>query len=206
MTTGVDAVRTAVLAHALHGRPVTIPSLAAATGMPRGEVAAALAALDETGAVYLRDGTIIAAYPFSLVPTAHRIAIGEAMVYANCAVDALAIPPMADEPAQIVSACGHCGAAVTVTMHGGRVLGSRPATPVVFYVERDCCAVGPAVLTRCPHIQFFCDRDHAARWQASHPELRGTVFDLASAAAFSSEHFSKAIRAVRESADRSLPR
>lgn len=202
MATGVDPVRTAIWLHALHGRPVTIPSLAQATGRPPGEVAAALTALHEAGAVYVRDGAIIAAYPFSIPPTAHRVIIGELTVYANCAVDALAVPPMVDEAAEIASPCGRCGGPVTVAMHGDRVLGSRPAAPAVFYVGKECCAAGPAVLTRCPHIQFFCGRDHVAQWLNVHPELRGAVYDLAAAAAFASRHFSEAIRAVRESAGR----
>jgi len=201
MGTGVDSVRTAILVHALHGRPVIVPSLAAATGLRPADVTAALAALHETGAIYLRDEAVVAAYPFALVPTAHRVAIGAVTAYANCAVDALAVSPMADEPVEIASVCGHCGTAITVTMRAGHVTGSRPAAPVVFYVAKDCCATGPAVLTRCPHIQFFCGRDHAVRWQESHPELRGTVFDLVAAATFSQEHFSEAIRTVRGSAD-----
>ena len=190
-------VRTAIFHHALHAQPVTLESLAAATRLAPEQVTGALVALHETGAIYLSDGAVIAAYPFSLVPTRHRMTIGGVTAYANCAVDALAVPPMADEPAHVSSTCGRCGAPVTVTMRGGRLLESQPAAPVVFYPDKDCCAPGPAVLTRCPYIQFFCDRDHAARWQESHPELHGMVLDVADAAAFASRHFDNAIRTVR---------
>lgn len=206
MTAGADAVRVAVLVHALRGRAATAQSLGAETGMRGDGIAAALAALHETGALYLRDGTVVAAYPFSLVPTGHRVTIGGVTAYANCAVDALAIPPMVDEPAQVASGCGRCGTSITVAMRGERVVRCEPAAPVVFYPEKECCAPGPAVLTRCPHIQLFCGRDHALRWQAAHPELRGAVLDLAAAAAFSREHFSKTIAAVRRSAGRSAVR
>lgn len=197
MTTSAARVRTAILGQALNGRPVTADSLAEEAGMSAGAVASTLTSLHEAGAIYLRDGVVIAAYPFSLVPTGHRITIGGVTVYANCAVDALAVPPMVDEPAEIASLCGQCGAPVAITMHGDRVVGSRPAAPVIFYVEKDCCAAGPAVLTRCPHIQFFCGSDHAARWQEAHPDLRGTVFDLGAAATFARQHFSEANRATR---------
>jgi mercuric reductase len=190
-------VRTAILDHALHGRLVTTPSLAAATGVAPEGVKAALTALHETGAIYLRDGTIVAAYPLSLVPTAHRVTAGGVTTYANCAIDALAVPPMTDPAAEIASACGHCRAPITITMRGGRILGSEPAAPVVFYLAKDCCAPGPAVLTRCPYIQFFCDRGHAAQWQEAHPQHHGAVLDLAEAAAFAGRHFAEVIRAVR---------
>jgi hypothetical protein len=195
-----DRVRAAILRHALHAQPVTLDSLAVATRLTPEDVKAALAALHETGAIYLRDGTVIAAYPFSLAPTRHRVSISGLTAYANCAVDALAVPPMADVPAHVSSACGHCGVPVTLTMRGDRILESQPAAPVVFYLDKDCCAPGPAVLTRCPHIQFFCDRDHAGQWQGAHPEHRGTVLDVADAAAFASQHFAVAIRAVRQRA------
>jgi hypothetical protein len=138
----------------------------------------------------------------SLVPTAHRVTVGGATIYANCAVDALAVPPMADEPVRIESVCGHCGTAITVAMHGRRLLRYEPPAPVVFYPEKECCAPGPAVLTRCPHIQFFCGRDHALRWQEAHADLRGAVLDLPAAATFSREHFAATIDAVRRSAGR----
>ncbi len=202
MAAGSDIVRVAVMVHALQGRPANTQSLGAATGMHPDEVAAALTSLHEAGALYLHDGAVVAAYPFSLVPTPHRVTIGAVTVYANCAVDALAVPPMADEPARIASVCGYCGTAITVAMRGEGLLRYEPAAPVVFYPEKECCAPGPSVLTRCPHIQFFCGRDHALRWQEAHPELRGDVLDLAAAVAFSKEHFSGTIDAVRRSVAR----
>lgn len=196
MTSRDDRVRTSILRLALHARPATLGALAATTGLAPEDVEAALAALHDAGAIYLRDGAVVAAYPFSLAAGPHRVTVGGVTVYANCAVDALAVPPMADAPARVSSMCGYCGASVTVTMHGDRIMGSEPTATAVFYPDKDCCASGPAVLTRCPHIQFFCDRDHAARWQDTHPELRGAVLDLAEAAAFARRHFDQAIREV----------
>src|SRR5579859_2612035 len=169
-------VRTAILRRALLDRDTAGPALAEAAGLSPADVSAALTALHDAGAVYLRDGAVMAAYPFSLVPTEHRFAIGGVTVYANCAVDALAVPPMVDEETQITSKCGHCRAPIVVMMRGSRILGSEPAAPVVFYLAKECCVPGPAVLTRCPHIQFFCGGDHAARRQQTHGERRGTVF------------------------------
>ena len=196
-----DRVRTVILRTALRARPMTSESLAVSTECTLEDLNAALGALHDAGTIYLRDGAVVAAYPFSLVPTAHRVSIADVTVYANCAVDALAVPPMVDEPAQISSACGYCGVPVTVTMQGDRVLESRPVAPMVFYPDRECCAPGPAVVTRCPHIQFFCTHDHAARWQDAHAGLRGVTFGLADAAVFARRHFERTIRAVRGEAE-----
>jgi hypothetical protein len=200
MTDRDGRVWTATLRHALHAQPITLKSLAAATRLTPKDIKVALATLHEVGAIYLRDGAVVAAYPFSFVPTPHRVTIGGITAYANCAVDVLAVPPMADKPAHVSSTCSQCGVPVTVTMRGDRILGSQPAAPVAFYLDKDCCAPGPAVLTRCPHIQFFCDRDHAGQWREAHPEYRGSVLDVADAAAFASQHFAAAIRAVRQRA------
>src|SRR5579864_5386153 len=169
-------VRTAILRRALLGRDAAGPALAEAAGLSPADVGAALTALHDAGAVYLREGHVVAAYPLSFVPTVHRVALAGVTVYANCAIDALAVPPMVDEEAEITSECGHCRVPIVVTMRGSRILGSDPAAPVVFYLAKECRVPGPAVLTRCPHIQFFCGRDHAARWQRAHQEHRGSVF------------------------------
>ena len=203
MTDRESRIRTALLRGALRGRDAAGPALAEATGLSPADVSAALNALHDAGAVYLRDRDVVAVYPLSFVPTGHRVTIGGTAVYANCAIDALAVPPMRDTVARVTSACGYCGGPIDVRMQGHRVLGSEPAAPMVFHLAKDCCAPGPAVLTRCPHIQFFCGGDHAARWQQAHPEHRGTLFDLAGAATYAHRHFAEIIDAVRD--DRSTP-
>ncbi len=163
--------------------------------MTPAEIDAALAALHEAGAIYLADGAVVAAYPLSLRPARHRINIGTAMIFANCAVDALAVCSIVDEPAVIISDCVHCGAAIQVRMKGTRVLAAQPESVAIFYLSRT--AASPAVLTRCPHINFFCDHSHAARWQAAHPERKGIVLTLAEANGLARERFAAVIRAFR---------
>jgi hypothetical protein len=81
MTNRDDRVRTAILGRALHAQPVSLESVAAATGLTLEGAKAALVTLHEVGAIYLRDGAVVAAYPFSLVPTPHRVTIAGVTVH-----------------------------------------------------------------------------------------------------------------------------
>jgi ketosteroid isomerase-like protein len=64
-----------------------------------------------------RTGRITAAYPFSALPTAHRVQIaGGASAYAMCAIDALGIAPMLGGKAVMQSADPSTGQPVTVTV------------------------------------------------------------------------------------------
>ena len=192
-----DRVRRVTLERLLRGEPVNLTSLSASTGLAEADVEAALAALHAAGAVYQVDGAFVAAYPLSGVPTRHRLSIGATTAYANCAIDALAVPFMVDELVSIASDCAECVAAITVRMRGERVLAAAPESMVVFYVARDCCEAGPAVLTRCPHINFFCSPEHASRWLVAHPERSGPVLGLPEAIARARERFDQTIWLIR---------
>ncbi len=186
-----------VLRRLLHGQPVHSSALSAELGLAPADLDAALGRLDAAGAVYLADGLVAAAYPLSAVPTRYRVRIGESTAYANCAVDALAVPFMVDDPLRIESDCADCGEAITIAVQGDRILAATPTAPVLFHVSRDCCEAGPAVLTRCPHINFFCDAAHAHRWLAAHPERSGDILTLGQAVAQARESFAAVIRVSR---------
>ncbi len=64
-------------------------------------------------------GQITAAYPFSALPTAHRVQIsGHATVFAMCAIDALGVSAMTGLPVVIESADPATGEPVTVKVDG----------------------------------------------------------------------------------------
>ncbi len=197
MTTLGVRVRKAVLRRLLQGEPADLAALSTSTRLSPEEVARALPKLSELGAIHVMDGVLIAAYPLSGVPTRHRIRRDGATIYANCAVDALAVPFMVDETVAIESDCMFCGEAITMQLSGDRILAAHPESLVVFHVARDCCEAGPAVLTRCPHINFFCETDHAGRWLAGNPGRLGDVLSLPQAVARARERFASIISLVR---------
>ena len=190
-------IRRAVLRRLLRGQPVDLDSLSTSTRLSPEEVAPVLSKLSDLGALHAMDGVLIAAYPLSAVPTRHRIRRDGTIIYANCALDALAVPFMVEEIVSIESDCTHCGQATTVEMSGDRILAAHPRSLVVFHVARDSCEAGPAVLTRCPHINFFCGPDHAGRWLAENPGRSGDVLALPQAVAQACERFASTISLVR---------
>jgi hypothetical protein len=126
-------------------------------------------------------GQISAAYPFSSMPTPHRVRIsGGPVVFAMCAIDALGMSAMTGVPVVIESADPSTGEPVTVNVEGA-TSSWDPAVAVV-YVGRtgDGCA-GPSASVCCGYMNFFATRAAAMAWAAFHPEITGGVLSQARA-------------------------
>jgi Alkylmercury lyase len=96
------------------GQAPTPAELAGGLGCSQEEVRAAFARLRANRVLLIEpDGeTIRMAPPFSGVPTAHRVEIGEQRYFANCAWDALGIPAALHRAAVVHSRCGQSGQAL----------------------------------------------------------------------------------------------
>ena len=139
--------------------------------------AAALGELTECDLVALgENGEIRAAYPFSPIPTRHRIIRdGGAEVYAMCAVDALGISAMLDVPVTVTSTEPDTDRAVSVRVDRDSARWD-PETAVVFAGGTgDAC--GPSVDRTCGHINFFTSSDAARDWVTRNPEVSGFLLD-----------------------------
>ena len=83
------------------GGPVEVTSLP--------HPAAALAELDARDLVYVQDGRVVLAYPWSGTPTAFALRLsGGRQRWACCAIDALGIAAMLGEPLRVDTRCHHC--------------------------------------------------------------------------------------------------
>lgn len=121
-------------------------------------------------------GQITAAYPFSALPTRHRVQIsGNATVFAMCAIDALGVSAMTGRPVVIGSADPSTGEPVTVSVDEA---GSTwdPATAVVYVGRTGGGCTGSSALVCCGYINFFATRA-AAAWAGAHPEIIGGILD-----------------------------
>ncbi|MGH6656414.1 MAG: alkylmercury lyase family protein [Actinocrinis sp.] len=188
---GMRAVHQAVLHAFAAGAPPAERALdeaAAPFGVSGTEVLAQLHAED-----FLRldqAGAIQAAYPFSAVPTAHRVRIdGGAEVYSMCAIDALGIASMLDRDTVIRSEDPQTGASITIQVAGDGATTWQPATAVVMagrvdgQSDSECCepVFEAAADVCCEQINFFETPETAAAWALAHPQVTGQIRDQAGA-------------------------
>ncbi|MFF3786844.1 organomercurial lyase [Streptomyces sp. NPDC001933] len=172
---GLRAVHQAVLRHfadtGTAPGPDVLEPVAAQAGRTASAVLGELAAedfltLDEAG-------QIRAAYPFSAVPTRHRVRIdGGVEVWSMCAIDALGIPPMLEADVVISSTDPVNGEPVTVTTRSGAATW-EPKNAVVFVGQRP--GGGPAATACCDALNFFTSTVSAQTWVTDHPGIPGRV-------------------------------
>ncbi|MBH0158580.1 alkylmercury lyase family protein [Fictibacillus sp. 5RED26] len=131
-------------------------------------------------------GNVTVAYPFSGVPTPHRVTLaGMSPAYSMCAIDALGIPSMFTD-AVIESECAFCGEKITINVKRN-VPVANPDTVVVGLGTTDaadtnaCCDSSsgpneptPVATSCCPAIQFYCCEEH---WQKANEKNSTTAKD-----------------------------
>ena len=94
----------------VRGGPIPVDDIVAPSRVTAPTIHDTLVALDDADLIRVRDGHVDIAYPFSASPTPFVVrAPGGREWYACCAMDALGIAPMLDQPVQIRSRCHHCG-------------------------------------------------------------------------------------------------
>ncbi|MFD4322429.1 organomercurial lyase [Streptomyces sp. NPDC058548] len=186
---GLRAVHQAVLRHfAATGTapgPAELEPVAGQAGRTAREVLAELGredflTLDETG-------QIRAGYPFSAVPTRHRVRLAEGVeAWAMCAIDALGIAAMLKTDVVISSTDPVTGEPVTITTRDGRTAW-EPEGAVVFVGRRP--GGGPAATACCDALNFFTSDATARTWMAEHPGLPGQIVDQAKAEQIGAQTF-----------------
>lgn len=141
--------------------------------------AAALTELTERDVLAVDEyGEIRAAYPFSPIPTRHRVTwAGGSGGYAMCAIDALGISAMLGVPVTITSTEPDTDRTITVRVDGDTAYW-QPDTTVVFAGhtdgDADCCS---SVDRTCSNINFFTTPDAARDWAARNRHVTGAVRD-----------------------------
>jgi alkylmercury lyase-like protein len=101
-------------------------AVSAALGLDRSIVEHAYAALADAHVIVLEPGTadVRWAPPFSVVPTAFRVAGARSWWYAPCAWDAFGIPAALNGDAQIDARCGWSGEPIRCGVERGRAYGA----------------------------------------------------------------------------------
>ena len=101
------------------------------------DVSPTLASLEEKGLIALQDdGTVSGLYPFSSVPTRHKVQLKDGRsFFAMCAIDSLGIAYELEEDAVISSSCSQCNAEISIEIINGEILLFKPATSRALHVS-----------------------------------------------------------------------
>jgi hypothetical protein len=116
-----SSLRTAVYQFTLaRGVPPSIAGLMDTLSAAEPDVRAGLQRLASARVVVLQpeSGELLMVPPFSAVPTPFLVATRQYTAYANCAWDALGIPVMLHDDAEITSACACCGESIALAAFG----------------------------------------------------------------------------------------
>lgn len=165
-----DRTRRAILeAYPRIGHALSTNELARSTGFAPNRVRDLIARLKARDMVVLdKDGTtLVGAYPFIDRATEHRMKLGETVLHAMCAIDALGTGAMLGTDVGIESKCRFCGTPIYVeTCDKGMALTDHaPSGAVVWagiqYADR--CAAD----SLCTVMAFFCSDGHLELWRDS---------------------------------------
>ena len=94
------------------------------------DVSLSIARLKEKGLISLQDdGTVSGLYPFSAVPTRHKVQLKDGRsFFAMCAIDSLGIAYELEEDATITSSCFQCNADISKEITDGEISDFIPTT------------------------------------------------------------------------------
>jgi hypothetical protein len=147
------------------------------------EIEGAFATLEREDLVHRGpDGEITVAYPFSGRPTAHRVRFPDGHdAYAMCAIDALGIAAMFEQPVEIRSRDPHSDGTFRATVVPDGEATWEPATAVV--VAGALAQGADSCSACCPVLNFFASEESAGGWLAEHPHVRGHVITVVDAIA-----------------------
>ena len=177
-----DLVANAALRNGINllanGRPVTPEAFAAVMGIAIEEARSYIDIARSMG-VEVEDGAVVGAV-LTLRPTPYRFRVRGNDLYTWCGFDALFLPIMLGEPAQVASTCPVTGTPIRLTVQAdGTVSDVTPGTVVVGIVGQQitasCSVVGPDSAI-CNQMPFFVSREAGERWLADHPGV--AIVDL----------------------------
>ena len=172
-----DRMRRAILeAWPQAGRAPSTNELALSTGFAPDRVRELIAKLVARDMVVLdRDGAnLTGAYPFTDRDTEHRMQLGDTVLHAMCAIDALGAGAMLGTDVAIESACRSCDTPIRIeTRNDGTALEAYSPTSAVIWSGVQY-SNGCAADSLCTVMAFFCSDEHLESWRDGRdPKPRG---------------------------------
>jgi alkylmercury lyase len=162
-----------------HGIPVTPQVLANRVEASSDEVARRLGNWHAVRRDELQ--RIIGYWGLTIVPTRHRMRVGERDLYAWCAWDTLFLPALLGVRAEVHSSCPATGAPVQLTVGPDALEAPVPANLALSFVLPEAGAMRHDVIASfCSHVHFFWSEELAAACR----ELPASAFALSLDEAF----------------------
>jgi hypothetical protein len=153
----------------------TMNEIQSAFGKSEAHVIQALTQLEKRDILVRKEGTqeIVNVYPFSLVPTEHRLVLEDGKkLFAMCAIDALGMPNMFLRNVKITSQCTKCKQEITIEVDNGKIVRLSHPNTVVWHQKTQQGT--KATETMCPFTKYFCCKEHLEEFRSS-----GEAIDVA---------------------------
>ena len=162
--------------------PPTAAQLAEQAQMLALDTDTALAALAREDLVHTDDDrAVTVAYPFSLRTRGHEVTIDGRIVQAMCAIDALGIAAMLDQPIEVRSHDPISGSEIRVHANPDAVTSWQPEAAVVLAGSSSC--EGPSYCGCCDVLNFFESTGTAHRYLNENAGVTGMPISIAEASA-----------------------
>jgi hypothetical protein len=123
---------------------------------------------------------ILDVYPYSGVPTRHRIYLNDGRtLYCMCAVDTFYVPFLTGCDLTIRSHCFYCRSEIEISIKRHEISRAKPSHSVVWNSESSY---------DCPKTNFFCCEEHLLKWREKVSDEPGQMYSLADALNTGKEH------------------
>ena len=160
------------------GRPVTAEELAARTDLPLETVTDAFQEIKKRGGEFDEEDRIVG-NALTLNPTTHRFVINDLTLYTWCSLDAIFLPGLLEETAEVESTCPVTGKRIQLTITPEGVTQHSPAGTVLSIAVPgvSCNRETPSDETdrarrareSCQQMYFFHSRAAAEAWIRDYP-------------------------------------
>ena len=154
------------------GRAPTIEEMERDLFFRRDKIIRILNSLVTKGALRVEPAShmILDAYPYSGVPTRHRVCLDKGKnLYCMCAIDAFYVPFLTGSDLTIHSRCFYCHAEIEIGIKRHEISIAKPSPSVVW---------NSASSYDCPKTNFFCSEEHLSKWREKVPDEQGQLLTL----------------------------
>lgn len=150
------------------GSPVSTLDLAQASDLPVEKVEDII---ESWNGVYADpDGGLVGYWGLALAPMKHRFSVNGNALYTWCAWDALFIPPIIGQEAEVASECPVSGRSIVIRVTPQGVATAQPSSTVISFLTPERTRVEENVLQHfCHYVHFFASSTDGAKWVAQHP-------------------------------------